>query len=156
MHIPSIRVMVLQRLILIYQEIDKSSSEINRRQVQINTGNKMVKKLTKAIEESKIEKERICEEKEKLMFTFKEVEQKAFVVQENYKKTQEVLIDSFHFSCIVTIVGLKESEVLCFCSFLISTRMYLMEPKWTITNLRKLLMMQGLLRFVHCSMRVSF
>lgn len=107
MHIPSIRVMVLQRLILIYQEIDKSSSEINRRQVQINTGNKMVKKLTKAIEESKIEKERICEEKEKLMFTFKEVEQKAFVVQENYKKTQEVLIDFFHFSCIVTIVDLK-------------------------------------------------
>lgn len=152
MHIPSVGVMVLQRLILIYQEIDKSSSEINRRQVQINTGNKMVKKLTKAIEESKIEKERICEEKEKLMFTFKEVEQKAFVVQENYKKTQEVLINSFHFSCIVTIV----SEVLCFCSFLISTRMYLMEPKWTITNLRKLLMMHGLLRFVHCSMRVSF
>lgn len=95
MHIPSIGVSVLQCLIMIYQEIDKSSSEINRRQVQINTGNKMVKKLTKAIEESKVEKERICGEKEKLMFTFKEVEHKAFVVQENYKKTQEVLINSF-------------------------------------------------------------
>lgn len=111
MHFPLIGVMVLQCLILIYQEIDKSSSEINRRQVQINTGNKMVKKLTKAIGESKIEKERICEEKEKLMFTFKEVEQKAFVVQENYKKTQEVLINSF-YSCIVTVVGL--SHLRCF------------------------------------------
>lgn len=50
----------------------------------------MMKKLTKGIEESKKEKERLTEEKEKLKANFKEIEQKAFVVQENYKKTQEV------------------------------------------------------------------
>jgi structural maintenance of chromosome 4 len=51
----------------------------------------MMKKLTKGIEDSKKEKERLNEEKEKLKGTFKEIEQKAFAVQENYKKTQEVL-----------------------------------------------------------------
>lgn len=51
----------------------------------------MMKKLTKGIEESKKEKERLAEEKEKMKTTFKEIEQKAFAVQENYKKTQEVL-----------------------------------------------------------------
>lgn len=50
----------------------------------------MVKKLTKGIEESKKEKERIIEEKEKLHGMFKEIEQKAFTVQENYKKMQKV------------------------------------------------------------------
>lgn len=51
----------------------------------------MMKKLTKGIEESKKEKERLTEEREKLKANFKEIEQKAFVVQENYKRTQEVL-----------------------------------------------------------------
>lgn len=54
-----------------------------------------MKKLTKGIEESKREKERLIEEKEKLKGVFKEIEQKAFVVQENYKKTQEVLYSLF-------------------------------------------------------------
>jgi len=52
----------------------------------------MVKKLTKGIEESKVEKEKAVSEKEKMAAVFKEVEQKAFAVQENYKKTQEVRI----------------------------------------------------------------
>lgn len=51
----------------------------------------MMKKLTKGIEESKKEKEQLVEGKEKMKTTFKEIEQKAFAVQENYKKTQEVL-----------------------------------------------------------------
>lgn len=50
----------------------------------------MMKKLTKGIEESKKEKERLTEEKEKLGGVFKEIEQKAFTVQENFKKTQKV------------------------------------------------------------------
>lgn len=74
------------------QDIDKTSTEINRRKVQIQTGEKMIKKLTKAIEESKKEKERLVSEKETLMSTFKDTEVKAFSVQENYKKTQEVCI----------------------------------------------------------------
>ncbi|KAL0332074.1 UNVERIFIED_CONTAM: Structural maintenance of chromosomes protein 4 [Sesamum calycinum] len=73
------------------QDIDKNSTEINRRKVQIETGQKTIKKLTKGIEESRNEKERLMGEKEKLSSTFKEIEQKAFIVQENYKKTQELI-----------------------------------------------------------------
>ena len=57
----------------------------------------MMKKLTKGIEESKKEKERLVEEKEKLRDIFKEIEQKAFTIQENYKKTQEVFFLFFFF-----------------------------------------------------------
>lgn len=53
----------------------------------------MVKKLSKGMEDSKKDKESILQEKEKLLATFKEIEQKAFVVQENYKKTQQVLVN---------------------------------------------------------------
>lgn len=52
----------------------------------------MVKKLTKGIDESKKEQERVVAEKEKMVAAFKEIEQKAFIVQENYKRTQEVFI----------------------------------------------------------------
>lgn len=50
----------------------------------------------KGIEESKKEKERLIGEKEKLLLTFKVIEQKAFTVQENYKKTQEVIYSFIH------------------------------------------------------------
>lgn len=50
----------------------------------------MIKKLTKVIEESKTEKERLIEQKGKMHDKFKEIEQKAFAVQESYKKNQEV------------------------------------------------------------------
>lgn len=73
------------------QDIDTKSTEINRHKVQIETGKKMIKKLTKGIEDLKKERERVSLEKEKLLSNFKEVEQKAFTVQENYKKTQEVV-----------------------------------------------------------------
>ncbi|KAL0014881.1 hypothetical protein SO802_001950 [Lithocarpus litseifolius] len=75
----------------IQSDIDKKSTEINRHRVQIETGQKMMKKLTKGIEESKKEKERLVEEKEKLGGVFKEIEQKAFTVQENYKKIQKLI-----------------------------------------------------------------
>ncbi|KAL4652692.1 hypothetical protein ACB092_01G249600 [Castanea dentata] len=75
----------------IQSDIDKKSTEINRHRVQIETGQKMMKKLTKGIEESKKEKERLIEEKEKLGGVFKEIEQKAFTVQENFKKTQKLI-----------------------------------------------------------------
>ncbi|KAF7802987.1 structural maintenance of chromosomes protein 4 [Senna tora] len=75
----------------IQSDIDKNNSEINRHKVQIETGEKMMKKLTKGIEQSKKEKELLGEEKEKLKATFKEIEQKAFLVQENFKKTQEMI-----------------------------------------------------------------
>ena len=57
----------------------------------------MMKKLTKGIEESKKEKERLVEEKAKLQGIFKEIEQKAFTVQENYKQTQKF----FYFIFII-------------------------------------------------------
>lgn len=72
------------------QDIDKNSTEINRHKVQIETGQKMIKKLTKGIEDSKKEKERLIEEKEKMLNVFKEIEKKAFTVQENYNNTQKV------------------------------------------------------------------
>lgn len=75
---------------LISQDINNNSTEINRRKVQIETGQKTIKKLMKGIEESKKAKEQLIEEKQSLLATFKEIEQKAFIVQENYNKTQEV------------------------------------------------------------------
>ncbi|XP_058187253.1 structural maintenance of chromosomes protein 4-like [Rhododendron vialii] len=75
----------------IQTDIDKSSTEINRHKVQMETAEKTIAKLMKGIEESKKEKERLIGEKEKLLLTFKEIEQKAFTVQENYKKTQELI-----------------------------------------------------------------
>ncbi|KAK8710156.1 hypothetical protein V6N13_145495 [Hibiscus sabdariffa] len=75
----------------IQSDIDKNSTDINRHKVQIETGEKMVKKLTKGIEESKKEKERIVEGKDKMHDMFKEIEQKAFTVQENYKKVQKLI-----------------------------------------------------------------
>nr|XP_043607688.1 structural maintenance of chromosomes protein 4 [Erigeron canadensis] len=75
----------------IQNDIDKSSTEINRHKVQIETGQKMLKKLTNAIEESKKEKEKLITQKENLLSTFKEIEQKAFKVQDDYKKTEELI-----------------------------------------------------------------
>ncbi|KAL6839198.1 hypothetical protein ACP4OV_030870 [Aristida adscensionis] len=75
----------------IQSDLDKTSSEINRHKVKITTCEKLVKKLTKGIEESKKEKEKLLAEKEKMMTIFKEIEKKAFVVQEEYKKTQEMM-----------------------------------------------------------------
>eukprot|EP00268_Persea_americana_P014269 TRINITY_DN16322_c0_g1_i4.p1 TRINITY_DN16322_c0_g1~~TRINITY_DN16322_c0_g1_i4.p1 ORF type:complete len:328 (-),score=87.44 TRINITY_DN16322_c0_g1_i4:536-1519(-) len=75
----------------IQSDIDKNSSDINRHKVQVVTGQEMVKKLTKAIDESRKEQERVVAEKEKMVAVFKEIEQKAFIVQENYKRTQELI-----------------------------------------------------------------
>jgi structural maintenance of chromosome 4 len=49
-------------------------------------------RLSKGIEESTKEKEELFEEKENMMSFFKEIEKKAFVVHEDYKKTQEVFV----------------------------------------------------------------
>lgn len=104
----------------IQSDIDKSCTEVNRRKVQIETGEKMIKKLSNGIEESKKERERFLAEKESLLATFKDIEQKAFTVQENYKKIQE-LIDqhkdvldeakSDHEKLKKTVDELRASEV---------------------------------------------
>ncbi|KAL5203523.1 hypothetical protein ABZP36_014475 [Zizania latifolia] len=75
----------------IQSQLDKTSSDINRHKVRITTCEKLVKKLTKGIEESKKEKEKLLAEKEKMMSISKEIDTAAFVVQENYKKTQEMM-----------------------------------------------------------------
>ena len=51
-----------------------------------------MKRLTKGIEESKKDREKLFAEKENMMSMFKEIEKKAFIVQEEYKKTQEVFV----------------------------------------------------------------
>ncbi|KAI3972796.1 hypothetical protein MKX01_019454 [Papaver californicum] len=75
----------------IQSDIDKHSTEINRRKVQMVTGEKTIKKLAKGIEESKKERERLGNEKQNMMGFFKEIEQQAFKVQDDYKKTQELV-----------------------------------------------------------------
>ncbi|GAV58095.1 SMC_N domain-containing protein/SMC_hinge domain-containing protein [Cephalotus follicularis] len=75
----------------IQSDIDKNFTEINRHKVQIETGEKMIKKLSKGIEDSKKDKERLVDEMGKLRGYFKEIEQKAFTVQENYKNTQKLI-----------------------------------------------------------------
>lgn len=79
----------------------------------------MIKKLTKGIEECKQEKERVIEQKDKLRGMFKEIEEKAFAVQENYKNTQKVplilyLLSSSDFSF---------QNSYLFCTFLILLRL---------------------------------
>lgn len=66
----------------------------------------MIEKLRKGIEESKVEKERLMAEKEKLRSTSKETEEKAIVVMENCVKIQEV---SSHFSAYICKCTLKWS-----------------------------------------------
>lgn len=75
----------------IQSDIGKNNTQINRRKVQIETGQKMLKKLTNGINESKKEEEKLVAEKEKMVAAFKEIEQKAFTVQEDYKKIQEMI-----------------------------------------------------------------
>lgn len=79
------------------QEIDISSTEINRHKFQIGRGQEMIKKLTKGIEESKKEKEQLIGEKEKLLLTSNETTQKAVTVQETYEKMLEVIYYSLSF-----------------------------------------------------------
>lgn len=82
-------------MLLNCQDIDKNNTEVNRRKVQIETGQKTIKKLTNVIEESKKEIERLGTEKENLSGKFKEIEKKAFEVKEKYEGTQKVYI--FHY-----------------------------------------------------------
>ncbi|PRQ27015.1 putative structural maintenance of chromosomes protein [Rosa chinensis] len=75
----------------IQSDIDKNNTEVNRRKVQIETGQKTIKKLTNVIEESKNEIERLGKEKENLSGKFKEIEKKAFEVKEKYERTQKLI-----------------------------------------------------------------
>lgn len=89
--------------------MDKLSTKINRYKVQITTGQKTVKKLTRSIEESTREKEKTIAEKDNMIAGFKVVEQKAFVLQENYQKTQEV--------CSLLLHGVQRHLLLVFIGF---------------------------------------
>ncbi|KAH9740098.1 Structural maintenance of chromosomes protein 4 [Citrus sinensis] len=75
----------------IQSDIDKSSTEINRHKVQIETAQKMIKKLTKGIAESKKEKEQLVEERVKMERIFDEILEKAHNVQEHYTNTQKLI-----------------------------------------------------------------
>lgn len=76
----------------VVQDINKTSTEINRRQVQISTSGKTIEKLKKAIEDGTKDKEKLNQEKESKKDDFKNVEAKAFVIQENFTQLQEVLV----------------------------------------------------------------
>ncbi|GAB2212622.1 hypothetical protein Drorol1_Dr00020599, partial [Drosera rotundifolia] len=79
------------KVVKIQFDIDKIGTDINRYKVQIATGEKMVKKLRKAIEDSKKENKRLSDEKTKLLSSFKDIEAKAFTAQEDYEKRQKLL-----------------------------------------------------------------
>nr|XP_011465606.1 PREDICTED: structural maintenance of chromosomes protein 4-like isoform X1 [Fragaria vesca subsp. vesca] len=72
-------------------DVDEKNSEINHQKVQIETGQKTIKELRKVIQDSKRKKERHDKEKETLCANFKEKEEKASLVQENYEETQKLI-----------------------------------------------------------------
>lgn len=53
-------------------------------------------KLTKGVEDSKKERDKLAQSKEKEVSEFKDVQEKAFAIQEKYHKTQEVLLSHYY------------------------------------------------------------
>ncbi|RVW59692.1 Structural maintenance of chromosomes protein 4 [Vitis vinifera] len=75
----------LQSKLKMQQYRDQSPQGSNRNR------SKNDEEVEKGIEESKKEKDRVVDEKEKLHLSHKDIEQKAFTVQDNYNKTQELI-----------------------------------------------------------------
>ncbi|XP_040367092.1 structural maintenance of chromosomes protein 4 isoform X2 [Rosa chinensis] len=63
----------------------------DREKIQIETGQQTIKELRKAIQDSKKKYERHNKENETLCANFKEKEEKASLVQENYEETQKMI-----------------------------------------------------------------
>lgn len=74
----------------------------------------MLKKLAKGIGESKKEKERLDRDLEKVVSKVNEIEKKAFVVQENYKNTLEVLFSSLPVIFLSIHVGIASINLSIF------------------------------------------
>lgn len=75
----------------IQSEIDKTNTDINRHSVKIATLEKLVTKLTKGVEDSKKERDKLVASREKAVSEFKDMQETAFTVQEKYQKTQEMM-----------------------------------------------------------------
>ncbi|KAJ3680908.1 hypothetical protein LUZ60_015397 [Juncus effusus] len=75
----------------IQSEIDKTSTEINRHKVRITTCEKLIKKLTKGLEESKQEREKLTEQREKMDSGYNENQNKANSVQEDYTRILKLI-----------------------------------------------------------------
>ncbi|KAH0717429.1 hypothetical protein KY285_013460 [Solanum tuberosum] len=71
----------------------------------------MIKKLTKGIEESKKEKERLAAEKENLLYTFKAIKQKAFVVKQDYNTIYEKKLDDLLIALSKHIEQIQKDSV---------------------------------------------
>lgn len=85
-------------MLLNCQDIDKNNSEINRRKAQIQTDQKTLKKLTKEIEESKNEKERLDKEMAKFSDIFNHITETAFIVKEKYEAVQKVCFCPYFYA----------------------------------------------------------
>jgi structural maintenance of chromosome 4 len=72
------------------QNINQTSTDINRRKVLVTTSSKTLQKLQKSVEDATIDRDKGTKEKERLVAEFKEIESKAFVTQEKYTHLQEV------------------------------------------------------------------
>ncbi|KAJ1691122.1 hypothetical protein LUZ63_015277 [Rhynchospora breviuscula] len=75
----------------IQSEIDKTKTEINRHKVKLTTLEKLKLKLTKGLEESTKERDKLADSKERESSKFKDIGEKAFTVQENYQKTRKMM-----------------------------------------------------------------
>ncbi|CAK9223237.1 unnamed protein product [Sphagnum troendelagicum] len=73
------------------QNINQTSTDINRRKVLVTTSSKTLQKLQKSVEDATIDRDKGTKEKERLVAEFKEIESKAFVTQEKYTHLQETL-----------------------------------------------------------------
>ncbi|KAG0558584.1 hypothetical protein KC19_10G039500 [Ceratodon purpureus] len=71
------------------KDINKTSTEINRRRVQIATSSKVIEKLKKAIGDCTKDIEKLSQDKENTRDVFKDVEAKAFVIQQKFIQLQE-------------------------------------------------------------------
>lgn len=97
----------------VVQEINSTSTEINKRQVQISTSGKTIEKLKKAIEDGTKDNERLTQDKETNKVDFKNVEAKAFVIQEKFTELQEVSIPfSNSSSCAICYESQPHSAYL--------------------------------------------
>ncbi|CAM6094960.1 unnamed protein product [Calypogeia fissa] len=72
------------------KEMDQKSSAINKKKVQITTGAKSLLTLKNNIETTTTEKANGLEEKERKIAEFKDIESKAFELQGEYTKLQEI------------------------------------------------------------------
>lgn len=89
-HHPQLHV-ALHHGVLISPQLDDVSSSITKMKVQIKTGEKNTTKAAAASAEAAAELEEVSKEHEAARVELKKLEEGALVVQEDYKKSEQVM-----------------------------------------------------------------